>query len=47
MNNKEEALCKFVEYNDLENIEKLLEQGMYYNKVVGTKAKLDFYLRRA
>lgn len=27
MNNKEEVLCKFVEYNDLENIEKLLKQG--------------------
>lgn len=27
MNNKEEILCKHVEYNDIENVQKLLEQG--------------------
>lgn len=27
MNNKEEILCKHVEYNDIENVRRLLDQG--------------------
>lgn len=33
MNNKEEILCKYVEYNDLENIQRLLDEGKYTKSI--------------
>lgn len=29
MNSISEILCKYVEYNDLENVQKLLDQGLF------------------
>lgn len=44
MNNKEETLCKHVEYNNIESVQRLLDQGnepcVFTGK--GPQIKIDF-----